>query len=196
MASQQRGKRNPSTRGDFTGNKKEALQREHEEQVSARREEIGLANANKQAVKDDGVISLMSGQPELELDDPDLTRALAAQQAGEDDTDLDVEVAEAVGQQPTPVEQGTRLGSGTTNIDVFELEPERPQAASPKGEVLDADRLNEPTLIRSLYDVEDVTIGYGNTFTFREGYRYRVPRWVAAHLEEKGLADVLSLSLT
>lgn len=31
------------------------------------------------------------------------------------------------------------------------------------------------------------TIGYGNTYNFEEGQRYRVPKHVAQHLESKGL---------
>lgn len=40
--------------------------------------------------------------------------------------------------------------------------------------------------IRVNMDLEDVTIGSGNNYSFKEGQRYRVPMHVAAHLEEKG----------
>lgn len=46
--------------------------------------------------------------------------------------------------------------------------------------------LDDPVTIRVNTALEQVTIGAGNTFDFMEGRRYRVPRWVAAHLEEKG----------
>lgn len=41
-------------------------------------------------------------------------------------------------------------------------------------------------VIRINSDLEEVTIGAGNVFTFHEGERYRVPLKVAQHLEEKG----------
>lgn len=168
-----------SARGDFTGRQKEVLQKEHEDAVNERREELGLISAGKQQVKDEGVIDLTSGQPVLEGTDQLIDAA--ARQPG------------VVEPEPETPAEGTRIGSSTATIDVRELPEEKPKAAQQAGEVLTKEMSNTPTLIRSLYDIEDVTIGYGNTFTFREGYRYRVPRWVAAHLEEKGLALVLSL---
>lgn len=170
-----------SARGDFTGRTKEVLAKEHEEAVEQRREELGIVTASTKQIKDEGVIDLTSGKPVLEGTD---------------------QVIDAAAREPGVVEpekqvapEGERIGSGTSKLDVRELPAEKPRAAVQKGEVLTADMANTPTLIRSLYDIEDVTIGYGNTFTFREGYRYRVPRWVAGHLEEKGLALVLSLEL-
>jgi hypothetical protein len=40
--------------------------------------------------------------------------------------------------------------------------------------------------IRINSDLESVTIGAGNHYTFREGEKYKVPAHVADHLEEKG----------
>lgn len=166
--------------GDFTGRQKEVLEKEHEEAVEARRDELGLVSAAKAQVKDEGVIDMMDGEPKLEGTDELIDTAAR-----------EPEVIEKVETPP----EGTKLdGGGMANIDVYELPEERPQAVAGKGEVVTPELMNEPTLIRALYDIEDVTIGYGNNFTFREGYRYRVPRWVAAHLEEKGLALVLSLN--
>lgn len=42
-------------------------------------------------------------------------------------------------------------------------------------------------VIRVAVDLEDVTIGAGNQYTFRRGKKYKVPKHVADHLEEKGL---------
>lgn len=185
MANSNARKPGPQSRpGDFTGRQKEVLQKEHEEAVEARREELGLITAGKQQVKDEGVINLMEGQPVLEG------------MEGVEGVELDAAAREPqVVERPVVPAEGTKLdGGGQASIDVYELPEERPQAAAPVGEALTKDMANTPTLIRALYDIEDVTIGYGNNFTFREGYRYRVPRWVAAHLEEKGLALVLSLN--
>lgn len=218
-----RTRKNPSQRGDFTGNKKEALQREHEAAVSERRDEIGMVTAQTAAIKDEGVIDLMGSEPRLDTlrgekattdpliaaatgqpsndddDEPKLTRAEWEALIADVDSRpiVDTSAREPVIAQPAvePNTGATRLGDSKTSIDVFELEPERAQASAAVGEALTADLANEPTLIRTLYSLEDVTIGYGNNFTFKEGYKYKVPRWVAAHLEEKGLCDVLSLNV-
>lgn len=41
-------------------------------------------------------------------------------------------------------------------------------------------------VIRVNMDLDDVTIGAGNNYTFKEGQSYKVPQHVADHLEEKG----------
>lgn len=40
--------------------------------------------------------------------------------------------------------------------------------------------------VRINTNLDDVTIGAGNNYNFKEGGRYRVPLHVAQHLEEKG----------
>lgn len=204
----QRTRKAPSTRGDHTGRMKETLQREHEEAVEARRGEIGLISGAKAAVKQDGIIDMMGETPVLDMESaPDWQQQLAAQLADKGPTQdgpiddalhgqpVDTTAREPMVQQPqAPVPpQGTRIGS-QDSVEVFELPPEKPLAAVTAGQTLDKDQLNFPTEIRSLYDLEDVTIGYGNTYTFRADYKYRVPYWIAMHLQEKGLCDVLSVS--
>ncbi|MDJ0463131.1 hypothetical protein [Streptomyces sp. H27-C3] len=40
--------------------------------------------------------------------------------------------------------------------------------------------------LRVVEDLENVTIGYGNTFSFEAGRTYKVPAFVYNHLAEKG----------
>ena len=49
--------------------------------------------------------------------------------------------------------------------------------------------LNEATFrtVRVNQDVEQMTVGAGNTYDFVVGQKYRVPVHIAEHLEEKGL---------
>jgi hypothetical protein len=42
------------------------------------------------------------------------------------------------------------------------------------------------TIIRVNDDLPSVTIGAGNIYSFERGKRYRVPKYVAEHLDEKG----------
>lgn len=188
---QQRGPLPPSRRGDFTGNKKEALLQEHAAQVDARREELGIVSQQTQSIKDDGVVDLMSGRPVLEHPDAEIDGA-----GLETDPRLTPDGVHIQAPSPEPLAGGTKIGSGTSSIDVFEFPEERVQASAPQGSgALTTDQLNAPSEVKVLYDLEEVTIGYGNTFNLRAGYRYKVPRWVAMHLEEKGLAMVLSLNV-
>lgn len=180
----QRGQRPQSQRGDITGNKDAQLRQEHAEVLETRREELGQIGAQVQRIKDEGVVDLMSGAPKLEH--PTLSP--------DGDALIDAAAREPQLLQPEAQvpEEGVKLdGGGKSTYDVFELPQERPQAALQVGEVLTPDMSLEPVIIRAEYDLEDITIGYGNTHTFRAGMRYRVPRWVAAHLEEKNLITVL-----
>jgi len=184
----QRGPKPQSTRGDFTGNKKAALIQQHEEEVEARREELGIVSERQQAIKEQGTIDLMSGEPILEHPDLDPKDAEKLEVIRTPEGNIDVTEK----QQP-PAPTGTRLQSsqGSSDMEIFEYPEERVTAATK--EALTQENQNAPTEIKVLYDLEDVTIGYGNTYNFKAETRYRVPRWVAAHLEEKGIAIVLSL---
>lgn len=50
-----------------------------------------------------------------------------------------------------------------------------------------AEALPPTVVIRVNETIEDMTFGVGNHYTFEKGKRYRVPRTLAEHLEEKGL---------
>jgi len=52
---------------------------------------------------------------------------------------------------------------------------------------------NESTVvIRTVENIESMTLGAGNTYSFKAGQKYSVTKEVAAHLKEKGyLANVL-----
>jgi hypothetical protein len=51
---------------------------------------------------------------------------------------------------------------------------------------------NETSEIRVIEDVENMTLGAGNNYTFKAGQKYIVSKAVAQHLREKGyLAGVL-----
>lgn len=72
------------------------------------------------------------------------------------------------------------IGSGVVKIE--ELASASPTATIAQG--LDP---MEKVVITVAADLEDVTLGYGNIYSFKEGGKYRVPRWIAEHLEERGL---------
>lgn len=45
---------------------------------------------------------------------------------------------------------------------------------------------NDKVTIRTIADIDDMTFGVGNNYTFRAGVRYSVPRPLAAHLQRLG----------
>jgi hypothetical protein len=45
---------------------------------------------------------------------------------------------------------------------------------------------NDKVVIRTITDIEEMTYGVGNTFTFKSGVKYSVPRDLANYLEQLG----------
>lgn len=45
---------------------------------------------------------------------------------------------------------------------------------------------DEPVVIRTIADIEDMTFGVGNNYTFKAGVKYRVHKDLAAHLVRLG----------
>jgi hypothetical protein len=45
---------------------------------------------------------------------------------------------------------------------------------------------NESVEIRVVEDIENMTLGAGNTYNFKAGQKYKVTKQVALHLKEKG----------
>ena len=45
---------------------------------------------------------------------------------------------------------------------------------------------NDKVIIRTISDIEDMTYGVGNQYTFKQGVKYSVPRDLAEYLERLG----------
>jgi hypothetical protein len=45
---------------------------------------------------------------------------------------------------------------------------------------------NDTVVIRTITDIEDMTFGVGNSYTFKQGVRYKVPRDLADYLSGLG----------
>lgn len=172
---QQRGARPQSQRGDTTGRLKEALTAQHEDAVEQRRGELGMINASKAAVKQDGVIDLTGDVPTLEGTD---------------------QLVDTSAREPNVIEreaepQGRNINTGHEATAVVEELPQ-PKASGGLAEVLTEDDADTPTTIESLFDLEDITLGIGNTVTLKAGYKYRLPAWMAKHLDERHLVNIKS----
>ena len=53
-------------------------------------------------------------------------------------------------------------------------------------ESLGVESADDSSVIRVAEDLDFVTIGVGNHYSFKAGQKYKVPKNVAAHLQEKG----------
>ena len=70
--------------------------------------------------------------------------------------------------------------------DVFD--PKNPEAPLVLDEIenVGVGTANDMVVIRTITDIEDMTYGVGNTYTFKAGVKYRVPSGLAAYLEQLG----------
>jgi hypothetical protein len=95
-------------------------------------------------------------------------------------------------------ESAQRMSMATAEAAV-KLETEVIDATVPDRQTVIVD---EPTIvssgtedtvvIRVIDDIENMTLGVGNTYSFKAGQKYQVTRNVARHLEQKGyLAGIL-----
>lgn len=70
--------------------------------------------------------------------------------------------------------------------DVFD--PKQPDAPLVLDEIenVGVSTAGDMVVIRTITDIEDMTYGVGNTYTFKAGVKYRVPSHLAAYLEQLG----------
>ncbi len=150
--------------GDATGRKRQQLAKEHAEELRKRDKEITLINAVEQSEVDNGVYDPSSGTLVDGAADPE---KVAAEQ-GITFVDDDDEVIDTAPARPIAPQY-------------------HPQAAQAAQEIVEVDSLAEPlVIIRVNTDLEQMTFGQGNHFSFEAGKQYRVTRSLANHLEEKG----------
>lgn len=70
--------------------------------------------------------------------------------------------------------------------DVFD--PKKPDSPIVLDEIenVGVSTANDMVVIRTITDIEDMTFGVGNTYTFKAGVKYRVPSALANYLEDLG----------
>lgn len=123
--------------GDFTGQAKAKLAKEHQEEVAKRGDELAMMEAAEAEAAQNRVTDYTAGSAQ-----PVILDSVEDLMAAEQELQMD------------PAE-----------ITVLEA-PHR--------------------TIRINSDLDSVTIGVGQHYSFREGEKYKVPAQVAEHLEEKG----------
>ena len=80
----------------------------------------------------------------------------------------------------------TQLETESLEKDVFD--PKKPDAPLVLDEIenVGVSTAGDMVIIRTITDIEDMSYGVGNTFTFKAGVKYRVPRSLADYLEQLG----------
>jgi len=70
--------------------------------------------------------------------------------------------------------------------DVFD--PKQPDAPLVLDEIenVGVSTANDAVIIRTITDIEDMTFGVGNHYSFKAGVKYRVPAQLASYLEQLG----------
>jgi hypothetical protein len=78
--------------------------------------------------------------------------------------------------------EATRMETETIDVSV---KPDQPTVID-EVESVGVDLADDTTVIRVAEDLDMVTIGAGNHYSFKAGQKYKVQKHVADHLKEKG----------
>ena len=93
---------------------------------------------------------------------------------------------EALKKRKDEISIAAQIEAESLEKDVFD--PKNPDAPLVLDEIenVGVGTANDMVVIRTITDIEDMTYGVGNTYTFKAGVKYRVPSGLAAYLEELG----------
>ena len=94
--------------------------------------------------------------------------------------------AEALKKRKEEISIATQLEAESLEKDVFD--PKKPDAPLVLDEIenVGVSTAGDMVVIRTITDVEEMTYGVGNNFTFKAGVKYRVPSGLATYLEQLG----------
>jgi len=167
-------------RGDFTGTERQRLTEEKAAELAERQKEIGLVNQVDLVTEEEGIWDPATGAVvEMSPEAQARIEALSEPVTVEDDPILDPTVI-AQGYdpmkdlRPTEIQQQQKPVAPNA-LEVQDLGPEPVTVES------------EWRVIRVNTDVEEMTYGIGNTYTFLRGRRYRVPLHLYQWLESRGV---------
>ena len=94
--------------------------------------------------------------------------------------------AEALKKRKEEISIATQLEAESLEKDVFD--PKKPDAPLVLDEIenVGVSTAGDMVVIRTITDIDDMSYGVGNTYTFKAGVKYRVPRSLADYLEQLG----------
>jgi hypothetical protein len=94
--------------------------------------------------------------------------------------------AEALKKRKEEISIANQVEAESLEKDVFD--PKKPDAPLVLDEIenIGVSTANDYVIIRTITDIEEMTYGVGNTYTFKQGVKYRVPSGLASYLEQLG----------
>ena len=94
--------------------------------------------------------------------------------------------AEALKKRKDEISIANQIEAESLEKDVFD--PKKPDAPLVLDEIenIGVSTANDYVIIRTITDIEEMTYGVGNTYTFKQGVKYRVPSGLASYLEQLG----------
>jgi len=94
--------------------------------------------------------------------------------------------AEALKKRKEEISIATQLETESLEKDVFD--PKKPDAPLVLDEIenVGVSTAGDYVVIRTITDIDDMSYGVGNIYTFKAGVKYRVPRSLADYLEQLG----------
>ena len=94
--------------------------------------------------------------------------------------------AEALKKRKEEISIATQLEAESLEKDVFD--PKKPDAPLVLDEIenVGVSTAGDMVVIRTITDIDDMSYGVGNTYTFKAGVKYRVSRSLADYLEKLG----------
>ncbi len=93
---------------------------------------------------------------------------------------------EALKKRQDEISIATQLEAESLERDVFD--PKQPDAPLVLDEIenVGVSTAGDMVVIRTITDIEEMTYGVGNAYTFKAGVKYRVPVGLANYLEQLG----------
>ena len=93
---------------------------------------------------------------------------------------------EALKKRQDEISIATQVEAESMERDVFD--PKHPDAPLVLDDIVDVGvtTAGDMVVIRTITDVDDMTYGVGNNYTFKAGVKYRVPIGLANYLEQLG----------
>ena len=94
--------------------------------------------------------------------------------------------AEELRKRKDEISIASQIEAESLDRDVFD--PKHPDAPLVLDEIEDigVSVAGDTVIIRTITDIEEMTYGVGNSFTFKAGVKYRVPQGLANYLEQLG----------
>ena len=94
--------------------------------------------------------------------------------------------AEALKKRKEEISIATQVEAESLERDVFD--PKKPDTPLVLDDIenVGVSTAGDHVVIRTITDIEDMTYGVGNTYTFKAGVKYRVPAGLANYLEQLG----------